>query len=323
MVQAVTAPVVTNVRTGRSQAVMIAAQGARGTAATSFSTRLWTDAAEVEPGRIKNIDGGRSMTTFGGDFIDSRYSMPDLKEGVVTAKATPESLDFLLRSNWGTPAAGVYALAPVVQTWYTLAYVEHTDAGPAQNMIRIQDAFFHRLELTVADMGAALVRASYLGRASLVGVNAGLPAMTHGSPAPADTNVFTMREAEFRRVSPATNLRFSSCVVTLDQRAIRGNSMTGGPKVDKGGKTAAVFEVRCEANDENWALLTNARASTKETLRLTISAPSPAKVLTLDLKNLDFDFKPVGHDGRRVKEFSAVGEATVGADGSFVSISIA
>lgn len=303
---------------------MIAEQSAQGSPATTFSTRLWTEDDKFAIGTPKRDHGGQAMTQEEGDDVSSRYNLPDESSGRILVKATPESVDFLLRSNWGPLTGSNYTLQSQVPKFFTVAFVESVVGSDLQKMIRYPDAFFHRLTFIIRDLGPVLIDAEFISAPKLVSTNAGLVAMTPDDPAPADINVFTMRDAEFRRDPAASNvdIRFSAIVATLDQRGTNAFSMTGEVRTRKLGRTRASLVVSAQISDEVWILIDNSTAGTKEALRVRTTAPSPAKTLTLDFFNTNFQFEETGRAGLDMVE--AVGEAIATRDalGNFVTLTL-
>lgn len=323
----------TKVRAGRATALLAGLQAAKETAVSDFTAstgvgRLWTDIAQDDAAPSKSDPAGWMMVPqleTGG-----RYSSSRAFAGGLVCKATPKSLEILLRSNWGGFAAGAFTLANQVNEWLSLGWVENAASGATEYFHRIHDAWIHRLTLLSGRGGPILIEAEYAAERDTapVALNAiGGITLPARPIAVDDQNVFAGRSVRLFRDPTGDNqeLDLHSLEVTIDQNlGTRWSMMDGAPMVFKRGFPGPRVTISIEAHvaDETWALLSNARAGTKQRFRLQATAVAPAKTLQIDFYEVDFEVQPLGHDGLRYVEFAGVGQAHRDDSGNFVSISL-
>ena len=222
-------------RLRKPSAAILAVQSAKKTAVQDFTLggnciRCWTQAVDVDPGRIKSRPGPWMSTSYSENEA-SRYSMPEQPRGIIRTMATPQSVDILLRSNWG-PRTGrgpyVYTLTPQVTEWLTLAWAESLASGSTQNLIRTSDLWVHRLTIrNVRTEGRIVLIGEYEARENNINVLNALPAgvVIPASPAaPTDLRQYPIMRAEFK-LDGATDpggidikLLYTELEITLDQR---------------------------------------------------------------------------------------------------------
>lgn len=316
----------TNVRSGRQTALLAAVQSAKGTPVTAFATapvfRTWSTEIPVSPEK----SSANWMAEPVAPAPAERFNTGNRPAGRIEGPATPDALDLLLRSNWGPESGGAYALKTQVNEWLTLAWVEHGAAGNVGQVVRIQDAWFHRLILR-ADFprGMLMVHGSYLGRDILVDPK-GSGGLTFPASWTPEANPFTVNAAAFVRDPAGVNadIRLRELEILFDQRAAPHEWDMGSLlyRVLKGGPATVEAEFRAEVSDEAWATITDARAGTKRAFRFTASAQSPALTLTVTLNEMDFTFRELGHDGKDMREIVGSGRAHLSA-GAPATISIA
>jgi hypothetical protein len=256
-----------------------------------------------------------------------RYGIAEKSEGRITMLATPTTLELLLRSNWGSFAAGVFTLKSQVNEWFTLSWIEAVTAGSTQRLVRAADVFFYRVELRYERKeGRLLIVADYAGRETRVDPLNALPGpvfvpSTNFIP---DPRVLNMRGAQFRR-DPAganVNIAFERISVIFEQNPYSSWTMSDKWQVHKQGKTFAALEIDGILSDETWKLIDDNIAGTKERWRMTaVSDGAPVVTLAVDLWNMDFDINPTGHTESPETLFSAVGRAHV-LSGNFVGITL-
>lgn len=325
-------PTLNSTRTGRKSAILAAIQSAKGVPTNDFTgasaMRFFLDSGRADVGRIKNDDGGLSMTTAQSDHVSSRYNRPDAPQDTIRAKLTPQSAEFLLRSNWGPFSGGSFTLSSQVNEWLTLAYIESVIGADLQRAFRLQDTFFHRLTIRALgdpENNEVVAEAEYFARKSFdaeINSDLVLPPMVQGSAAPADRDVFAGRNVELSIVDDALDLRWSELEIVLDQRGRSEFSMTSNLRtVLKSGKARATIGFRGEVNKESMGVLIDARAGTKKQFRVKMTEPVTGKILQFDFFNADFDFESTGPEGLDTVEFQAEAAATVSGS-SFVDIGL-
>lgn len=321
----------TNTRAGRRGRLVARFQTAEGSPQSSFASGTGAVAFRTEETGIDATlpyeEPGPWMTSLDGEAATSEHRLTDEPADLFVAQATPGALAMLLKSNWGTPVAGVYALASQVEStrWLMLGWYEDTVLAVGHKLVRIQDAWVHRLHLvSEGPRGPLLAVAEYAGSTVLVGSYSGAPSIV-----PTDDNVFAAQACELRRDPAGANqsIRFSRLAVTLDQGLIGGKSdadwdmMRQRADVAKLGRPSVTLDFRGECNDETWTMLTNARAGTRQTFRFKAVATQPASTLTVDFVGCVSQFRPTGHVGRGFREFDGTLRAGT-ISGSFVALSL-
>ena len=321
----------TRIRSGRASQLLLAFQSAKGTIVTNFSSaaKLWTDLAEIPVGPEKSAIEDDMHTS--GPRTGARFSEIDVPAGQVLAIATPESVEYLLRSNFGAFAAGAFTLAEKIAAtqFLTIGWVENTASGAAEKFCRVRDAWFGRLEILLDNLGRLVLRGEYGGTvlAEPLALNAlGGVTLPTAPMAPADVNPFTVRSATLVRDPAGLNvsIRIDKLRISLDQGMEHDSDdmAPGSFWIFKSGPLYADVDVEGVVSDESWAIISDARAGTKRRFRVVASASSPAKTLTMDFYEMDFKVLPLGHEGRDYQRFRAIGRAHV-TGSSFVSIAMA
>lgn len=303
----------TNVRTARGSALLAGRQSAKGTAVTDFTAatalRLWTPKALVPV--ATDFERNEYMTNPGHFESAGTFLLPDRRAAKTSVHATGDALDFLLRSNYGTPSAGVYALSTVVPVWTTLAWVESTASGATEKLVRLVDAWAHRLAFVVELGSDGILRLDADWRAesdAVQALNAGGVTLPSSPMAPADKDVFACRSVTFRRDPASANvsLRVESLFVAIDQGvADDWDQMRQVYTVFRTGPLMAEVSFTALVADETWVALTNARAGTKQRFRAVYTEPVGPTTLTLDLYGLVFTFEDLGHDGQGLRRIKA------------------
>lgn len=316
----------TNLRSGRQVALLAAVQAALGTPQTAFASSpvFWTHSTEIPVSPEKSEDVW--MAQIDGPGPEERTNNGDRPMGRFVAAVTPAALDLMLRSNWGPPSGSAYELASQINEWLTLAWVDWAAAASIGQIVRIQDAWIHRLILRAEfPRGYLVAIASYLGRKILTDAkgSGGLTFPASWSP---ERNPLTVNpQTAFVRDPAGLNvsLRLRELEIVLNQRAGAHEWEYADlmRSVVKAGPTDVRVQARAEVSDETWALITDARAGTFRQFRFTTAAQTPAKTLTMTFNNLDFTFEEIGHDGKDMREIVADGRAHVEA-GELAEISI-
>ena len=323
----------TNRRVGRCGRLLASFQSAKGTVVSDFTTSdtvtLWAENVQIPAGRRKSVPGPW-MTTGETENTTSRYSLPENPEGQLLINATEESVEWLLRSNWGQFAGGSFTLATQVNEWLTLAWIEDNQSGATDNLIRIPDVWIHTLELQISEgRGIMQFLVSYAGADDVL-VNA-LDSLPGGvtlptAPAqPSDFDKFCTASATVVRDPASANVTLNhiEATVTFDQGLRSEWTMTDGWEVSKRGKTKAKVNLRANTSDESWVMLTNNRAGTLQRFKITAASDAGTpKTLTMNFYNMDFEVEPLGRTGLDAVEFTGTGQAHT--DGTnFVTIAFA
>ena len=319
----------TNRRVRRPSVALMAPQSAKGTLATDFrftnSVRLWTTDFGTDPAYVKSRPGPW-MTELVSESEDSRYSQMENPESSVACSATPETIEMLLRSNWGPYAAGAFTLKSQVNEWFTLAWVEDHNAGSTQNLIRTQDCFFHRVRFRSSRQdGKLYINAEYMARANdITPLNSLGGIQLPPSPmAVQDTRPFGVRNVEFIRDPLGANvsLLYETVEITFDQIGNAEWTQTSKWDVWKTGKTIVYVSFEGMCTDESWAILNDNRSGAKKRFQLTATSEgSPSSIFAIDIRSMDFELDRLGHDERGWIVFKAFGRALVDSGGAFVGI---
>lgn len=325
-------PTPTNVRIGRITALLAGIQSAKGTPVSDFtagaSGRLWTDAFIDDLGPAK-ADGGGWMDR-PQISTDARHGIDTVTEGRLVAKATPLVLGWLLRSNWGSYAAGAWTLKDQVNEWLTFGWVESILSGATEKLHRLSDAWVHRLTLRAGPYQPLTLEADFAAEVDHdpVTLNAlGGITLPGGTMAPSDQNIFPGRLVRLFRDPTGANVEISldTFALTFDQGLGTFWDMCGGKdRVFKAGYPGprVGIEFSAHVSDETWAILTASRDGTKGRYRMTATSENPTQTLQIDLHEVDFEFEPIGHAGQRYLQFSAVGQAHRDSSDNFVTISL-
>lgn len=320
----------TRVRAGRAAAIVAAFQSAKVTPATVFNGSeaaiLWNADAEIPVGIEKTAEERGYMTQLAAPDQTEIVGIGDKPAGAMVVHATPASVEWLLKNSWGAFSGGAFTLESQIAAtrWLTLALVEN-DANANGKLVRISDAWFHRLQFLVrGPEGIVEILGDY---AAEVITPADLPAggITLPSTYSPNKNIFAGADAQFVRDPAGANvgIRVYELDLDLDQGLVHEWDMFRGKwTVYKSGRTEARVRLVGVVSDETWAIITNSRAGTKQQFRFTATAPSPAKTLTINLYGMDFRIRPIGRIGNTYRVFEALGRAHV-TGGNYVSIALA
>ncbi len=323
----------TQVRAGRVVSILGGLQAAKGTAVEDFTAadagRFWTEEAEDSIGPRKT-DARGWMTQ---PQLETTGRFTELAAFLMgfSCKATPFSLETLLRSNWGGFSLGSFNLASHVNEWLSLALVEDNRAGASQKYHRLYDAWAHRLTLGIDPVAGDLtLDADFAAEGSAGAADLDEVGGTFGPSAVlevADKNVFPGRLCRLFRDPTGDNeeIALHSAEIILDQGLeTYWDYMRGVPLVLRAGHPGPLVQIKFEAlvSAETWELLSNSIDGVKERYRFTALAQAPAKTLMIDFYEVDFEVDPIGHAGREYVKFSAMGQAHRDASGNFVSITL-
>jgi hypothetical protein len=306
-------PTATNVRSGRRAALLAAVQSALGTPVTNFSAApvVFSTSAEIPVSPEKARDLWMTNPVAPGPEED--FTVSDKPAGRLEAHATPSALDLLLRSNWGPKTGNYYILKTQVNEWLTLGWVENGAAGDIGEVVRIQDAWVHRLTFHAPfPRGILEVTGAYLGRLPIVNAK-GTGGLTFPGSWSTEKNPFTVNAAAFVRDPAGANvsIRLRDLEIILDQNAADHEWDMGAllHQVVKAGPTVVWVDFTSEVSDEAWAVIKASRAGTRHDFRFTATAQSPAKTLTITLNEVSFTFEEIGHDGLDMREIRGTGMA--------------
>ena len=328
-------------RRGRLTRLLAARQTAEGTLVDSFlganTATLWFEDSEIPAGARKS-DQPQWMTEDFGDETLSRYSLQDAPSGQFLLRGTAESLEFMLRNNWGSFAAGAFTLVSQIPDteFLTFAWIESSAAGATQKLVRLVDVHVHTIEF-VLDRATGLLNL-------LCSFNSGGPvdiqdldALPGGVflPAPpmkpSDQAFLRVRGATWTRDPTGldVDLRFVSLSVTLDAKGISEFSMMDGAspaggrqEAYKGGKHVVGVSFVGNVVDETWDILEDGRANIKRRFRLVATTEAPALTLTFDFFEMDFNIVPLGKAGFLYKTFEAEGRSHVDGSSNFLDITL-
>lgn len=310
----------TNLRVAQKGAFFAGFQTALGTAVTDFTAatakNFMTEVVPVWASPEPEVE--RFMGADLGPDDGAVWVHPDEPVGVVELKGTPTSLEWLLKSNFGTYAAGAFTLATGVSAtrWLTLAWVEDRALGTASTLylIRHRDSWFHRvaLEWTPTQRHLRLL-GSYAGRKVLTQLlNAGGITLPAVPMTVADKSVFPSENTTLVRDPAGANvaLRWSDMKLTLDQGLGQEWDMAAGlTDVYKKGPLTATLEFTSQWSDETHAILALTRANTKAQYRITSTCEN-GKVLTINLYGVTMKMSHPGHEGQKYAECKLSGIAT-------------
>lgn len=319
-------------RAGRAGALFLAPQAAYGTAVDNFAAatarRVWSGSVDVSPALETLSPPNEAMVVDRGPASAAAHDTRRGPAGAIAAQATFQSVEYLLRSNWGAFAGGLFTLAPQINERFTVGWAENV-AGvgtSAQRFARVRDAWFHRVTLDVDSRGEATLLGEYAGEARLnAALNALGPVTLPSAPmAPTDQNVFAGRSATLRRDPSGTNdeVTFERLRVIFEQKLEARWTKSNGWRVTKSGRASVSLGWSARAANLGWAILDDVNSQTRRRYRLTLTAPNPTRAWTIDLFDVGFDPIVVGHDGQDYRTASLLGYAHVSGAGSFVTISL-
>ncbi len=319
----------TQVRAGRRTAIFGKFQSARGTVVNSFATadRLWTYRGGISQG--PRVSEGAGMETSLGPGTGAAYVLPDRPAGGISVIATPASLRTVLDSNFGAFSGGAWTLASQVSNtrWLTLALEESVDGG-TYKVVRLRDAWFHRVAIAADARGMLMLDAEYAARKQLnEAINAGGVTLPAAPAQPSDKEIFPFGNVTLTRDPASANvdIRFRSLRVILDQGLSHGYGQDDALyDVSRKGPLRARIELSSDWADETWAILTNSLAGTKQRYRIVATTDDATpQTFTLNLYDVLWSVADDGHEGKDYNEFRAVGMARVDGSGNFVSMALA
>lgn len=322
-------------RAGQAAACFLAFQSAKGTVVDDFTAsdalRLWTASLPMDYGAGK-FDSAGSIT-HSQQHTDGRKEVVRLREGTIVVNATPEAIEWALRSSWGPRSANVFQYKENVQEWLTIALVEDRFSASKQKLIRLYDAWIHRVRLEVDSLGmvslslhyAAEHEATPLPLDALGGVT--LPAV----PMDADMrHVYPGRLALLVRDQGGEEeeIPFEAVVLDIDQRLeALWDGAKGAIGIGKGGYPGpkVALAVSARVGLETWNLIDDQRATAGRQYSLLLTDKETAETLfQADLYNVDFtEPEPLGHDGPLdAHRLVIAGEANLDDSGNFVTLTL-
>lgn len=318
----------TNVRSGAVTALFLAAQAARGTAATVFSSaqRLWTTRVP------KLLDSRKHREAYMGVGVgpsaEGSWDEPELLRGTIEFWATPTTLATALGNVIGAvdPVSIMTQLGD--DDYVTLAWVEQVD-GALGKVVRLRDAWLYDVEVVVEADGKVKIVAQYAATAALVqDYSAGGLSFPASPMLPTDLSAYPGLVAELRRDPAGANqsLRFARVSARYACDVLHEYTQTaGGFDVAKGGPLHASLTWRGDYSDESWVALVNALADTRQTYRVVLYTNNASGgQVQLDFSNFAWEFlEGPGHAGSRYAPQIAHGEALIDVGGTFIAVTIA
>lgn len=319
----------TNVRAGRSTRVILGLQSAKGTALAALgganAIKVRSAESGVDPSPEWNDPAW--MSTGGAGGLAGERVVPRPKTGRLVTRPTPATLEWFFRSHWGPLAAGSFTRKTQVNEWATVALVENRFSATAEKLVRLYDAWLHRVGLVVVSSGRTALLADVAAEAddvrplnALAGVT--LPA---ANMEPGDLNEFAGRSATLRRAPSGANaiVPFERLTLDFDGGLISRWSMADGKcLVYSSGHRRVGIQIQGRIHDEAWEKLTNARAGTAESYRLTMTAPNPSKTFTVTLHSVRWTVDALATRGTEYGPFVASGQAMVTDAGNFVDLTL-
>lgn len=296
-----------SIRTRRPSAAVLALQSARGTTVNDFrlgsgGVRVWSRKVRLPAGKAKNQP--RWMSERFANNQNERVTTRDETDGQIQAVATPENLALILANNWGpmtgTPLAST--LSSVVNQYASMLWIESTQPGSPQRLVRLTDLFIYRLLLSLRRHdGKLLITGDYAARKS-ENVPIQSPGLIQFTPAPmtpGDVRVYNVRNATFIQDPSGVNvsLDFIELEITVDQQV--NSEWTYSDKWDvwKRGKTGIYVRFLARLGDEFWSMIDNSRAGMLQKFRITATTDTGSpSTLTIDIFALDWVFEDIGHD---------------------------
>jgi hypothetical protein len=319
----------TNVRVGRATRGILALQAAKGTAVSALGGASAINVRTPELALDPSPDWSDPvwMSRLGAGAAAGERVMPREKAARIAARPTPATLEWFFRSHWGAFAAGAFTRATQVNEWATLALVENRFSSTAEKLIRFYDGWIHRVTLSILSGGRASLFGEFCAEAddvralnALAGVT--LPA---ANMEPADQNEFAGRSAVLRCAPSGANavVPFERLSILFDGGLVtRWSQANQLVRVYSSGHRRVALQLRGRVHDQAWEMLTNARAGTAESYRLTMTAPSPAKTFTVTLHSVRWTVEALEQRGTEYGPFVASGQAMVSAGGSFVDLTL-
>lgn len=303
----------TRVRAGYASALLGALQSAKGTAATNFASgalRASEPSAMIAP-LLPNV---ATMDVPLGLNSDASYAKPIAVEGELPIYATPQSLQLLLKNNYGAYAAPTFTLATQVTDtrWLSLAWIEHV-SDTAYRATVLRDVFVHSLALE-AELGAGpvIARAKFAGIASTVPTIAGSGLTLPAAPmTPAGQSIFPPQRVTVTRDPSGDNvtLRARRVVLTFDQGlGVQWDQSAFERLPYKTGKQPFTLDAWFDWSDETWDVLDDQRANAGATWRVDFTAED-GTVLRCDLHNLTGDVEKLQRRGAEIGAFHLSGSA--------------
>lgn len=322
---------VTNPRPGRTWRTLLAAQSAKGTPVSNFTTatQTWATMTDVQYGNDQ-IEPDWWMTTANADHVRSRYNVKNLGGGQIEGHATPALASILLQSLFGPYAANSFTLVGYVNKWLSLALIEDkTLTNGSLRLVRPNDALIHELMVSVDSTGYCELRAAYAAEATdtttlnnLAALGVTLPAAPMES---VDHNVFAGRAATLRRDPAGANVAVPFDQLSLllsvnldgfwDQMGRRTRAVRRGPLT-----TSLIMTSR--AGDESWQLALDSAAGTSQTYALTLTDAPSGHALTFTLYGMTFNVSRFGVKDQEYPPMVARGMATQNLSGNFVGITL-
>jgi len=275
---------------------------------------------EISPLKVEN----QYMTSRILNADVERFGKVVYPRGEFTSVATPETVDQILRSTWGTGTTSgpdtTYALDKIVANWLTLAWVENRKKVLLGSFVRVSDVYIPRIVFQAGD-GVADIACEWIGE--IAETFRPLPQTITVPPPPMEPIGETIFGAKGIRAirdpdGDAQEYNADAFELVIDGNGLQAWFMTDGVRVRKRGKMRLQIAMTMRVNDETWELLQKADADTKEPWRVELAARGAT--LKVDLKSLDLTYDEIGREGLDLIEIRVRGEATLDGSGDAVDI---
>lgn len=317
-------------RAGREGALLFGVQSGFATIVDDFTLagngRIWSSTLEFEAHKKILEMPKEFMSRLGG--LSADFDTGIGPEGSVIVQASPESVEIFLRSAWGGFAAGVFTRATQVAEFLTLGWVEDrfTTGASVKRLVRNRDVVIHDLTIDIESTEMVMLSGLYWGSArsdrkldALSGVT--LPAAPMQDQ---DDNVFQGRDAVLTRDPAGDNekIAFESVRLKINRNIGVRYFMSDGWRVYYRGSGVSL-ELETQTADEIWNVIDKTNGQVGQDYKLTVSAPSPAKTLTMDLRDVIFRPGALGHDGQDYRDHVATAWPRVKSGGAYLDLALA
>jgi hypothetical protein len=298
----------TNLRAGTRSALLAGFQTGKGTALDDLSSarNVWASPVEMDISPIKSED--EWMTSSPLTDSAERINKATKPFGVFRSVATPDTLDLILRSNWGARTGNTFTLSNTVPDWITLLWVEDRNLPTRGAAVRVSDVWLHKVTLEHFD-GLVRARCDWAGR----GVNQYTPLpetiVLPSTIGPADSERFSRQQFRVTRDPDGVDQEFSAEALSLeiDQRLVHQWDMSDGINLRKGGKPKLSIRFMSRVTDETWQILQRSASAEKDAWRIELLTAGAS--LRIDLAAVEFRFDPIGRDALNLRRLSFEGKA--------------
>ena len=316
-------PTETKRRVAANVALLASFQSGKGSVVANFSAarNLWASPVMQDLGLLET--NPRWMTTRAFDSATSYIRKTRKPFGRFRSILTPQTAEFLLRSNWGPASGQTFTLATAVSEWLSLVYVEDRTSGADGRALRLTDAWLYRLAFRAAKGDLLRCEAEWAARREDV-FDLTDPALTLPAPpmGPANSSRFAWRQITLTRdpAGAAETFGPQDFELEIDQGLIHEWTLTSGIDVRKGGKTLVRFRFLLRVNDESWGLIDRALADTHQAWR--IEARNVNSSLRFDFASVNLAVQDFGTEQKNLKRIGIEGTAELDSLGNGVTITL-